>query len=320
MNTNLISDQIEEYIIYKRGLGYKIKIESDELRRFAAYTRNINYEGSLTVDIALSWVSLKPKYSRWYMARRLEIIRTFAQYISIFDPNAQIPQRGIFGKCHGKITPYIFTEKEINTLMEIASDLFSPDGLRAITIPTAIGLMWVTGMRPGEVCKLMNEDVELNNGYITIKETKFSKSRTLPIHVSTIQKLNEYKKARDKLRKDYLNQHFFIMTGGNSLILRNLEYAWQIIRESLLADTERWNRRPPRLYDIRHSFACNTILRWLQEGININNKILYLSTYLGHAKISDTYWYLTGTPEIMTLLTNNFEEYFYGNEGDFHES
>lgn len=109
------------------------------------------------------------------------------------------------------------------------------------------------------------------------------------------------------------------MTGGNNLVLRNFEYAWQVIRVSLLTDTNKWNGRPPRLYDIRHSFACNTILRWLNEGIDINNKILYLSTYLGHAKISDTYWYLTGTPEVMTLLTNNFENYFYGNRGDCHE-
>lgn len=320
MNTNLISNQVEEYITYKRGLGYKIKIEADELRRFAAYTRDINYEDSLTVDIALKWVALKPEYSRWYMARRLETIRTFAQYICIFDSNAQMPQKGIFGKCHGKVTPYIFTEKEIYHLMEVASDLLSPDGLRSITIPTAIGLMWVTGMRPGEICNLMNEDVDLINSFITIKETKFSKSRILPIHETTILELEKYKKKRNKLRKDYSKQNFFIMTGGNKLVLRNFENAWQIIRVSLLADTQDWNRRPPRLYDIRHSFACNTILRWLQEGVNINNKILYLSTYLGHAKISHTYWYLTGTPEIISLLTNNFEEYFYGNGGDFHEN
>lgn len=319
MSTNLISNQVEEYINYKRGLGFKIKIESDELRRFATYTRDINYKGSLTVDIALKWVSLKPGYSRWYMARRLEIVRTFGEYISIFDPNAQIPPKGIFGKCHGKITPYIFTESEINLLMSKALDLLSPDGLRAITISTAIGLMWVTGMRPGEVCSLMDEDVDLNNGYISIKETKFSKSRTLPIHETTILKLKEYKINQDKLRNNYSNQNFFIMTGGNKLVLRNFENAWQIVRENLLIDTDVWNRRPPRLYDIRHSFACNTILKWLQEGINVNNKILYLSTYLGHAKIADTYWYLTGTPEIMTLLTNNFEEFFYGSGGNLHE-
>lgn len=319
MNNNLISIQIEEYISYKRGLGYQIKIEADELRRFANYTRTIGYEGSLTVDIALQWVTLKPEYSRWYMARRLETIRTFAKYICIFDPIAQVPQKGVFGKCHGRINPYIFTEKEICILMKVASELFSPDGLRSITIPTAIGLMWSTGMRPNEICKLMNEDVDLVNGYITVKETKFSKSRILPIHETTISKLKIYREDRDKLRNNYSDQHFFIMTGGKSLMLRNFEYAWQIIRDTLLTDKEKWNRRPPRLYDIRHSFACNTLLMWLQEGINVNNKILYLSTYLGHVKIVDTYWYLTGTPELMSFSTNTFEEYFYGNGVDFYE-
>lgn len=320
MNTNLISNQVEEYISYKKGLGFKIKIESDELRRFASYTRSLNYKGSLTIDIALKWVSSKPEYSRYYMTRRLEVIRTFGKYISIFDPNAQVPSKGLFGKCHGKVTPYIFTESEINILMQKALELLSPDGLRAIAISAAIGLIWVTGMRPGEVCNLLDEDVDLNNGYINIKETKFSKNRTLPIHLSTTLKLKEYKETRDKLRKDYFNQHFFITTWGNSLALRNFEYAWQVVRQNLLVGAELWDRRPPRLYDIRHSFACNTILRWLREDVNINNKILYLSTYLGHAKIADTYWYLTGTPEIMGVLTNNFEEYFYGNGGTLNEN
>lgn len=85
----------------------------------------------------------------------------------------------------------------------------------------------------------------------------------------------------------------------------------QVIRKQLLADNKEWNRRPPRLYDIRHTFACNTLLGWLKNGINIDRKILYLSTYLGHVKVEDTYWYLTGTPELLQIVSGNFEKYFY---------
>lgn len=105
------------------------------------------------------------------------------------------------------------------------------------------------------------------------------------------------------------------MTGSSSLELRNFEYAWTTIRDQLLIDQTEWNRRPPRLYDIRHSFACHTLLNWLKSGVDVNHKILYLSTYLGHEKVSDTYWYLTGTPELTQFASGHFERFFYANGG-----
>lgn len=313
MNNNLISRQIEEYISYKKALGYQIKIESQELRRFAAYTVSIGYEGSLTKDVAFQWATLKPDYSRWYMARRMETIRTFAKYICVLDPMAQMPPKGMFGKCHGRTTPYIFTEQELCILMQAAMDLSAPDGLRCKTVPTAIGLLWSTGMRPNEVCQLMDDDddVDLNNGLITIRETKFSKSRIIPIHETATSKLRSYINDREKLRKDYSDRHFLITTGSRKLVLRNFENALKVIRDQILIDKNEWNRRPPRIYDIRHTFACNTLLRWLKNGINIDRKIIYLSTYLGHLKVEDTYWYLTGTPEILQLTSRSFEKHFY---------
>jgi len=315
LNTNLISNQIEEYISYKQALGYQIKIESQELRRFAIYTLSIGHEGSLTRELAFNWVTLNPKYSQWYLSRRMETIRTFAKYICVLDSNAQMPPKGIFGKCHGRTTPYIFTEKEIRFLMNAALKLHSPDGLRSKTISVAIGLLWATGMRPSEICKLKNDDVKLKDGLITIKETKFKKSRIIPIHESTISALNEYLVVREHLREDFSETSFFLTTKSRSLSLRNFEGALFKIRNLLLVESDEWKRRPPRLYDIRHTFACNTLLRWYKSGVDIDQKIIYLSTYLGHSKIADTYWYLTGTPELFDVTSTNFEKTF-SNEGD----
>lgn len=319
MNDHLITRQVEDYIAYKKGLGYQIKVESDELRRFAAYTQSIGHEGSLTVDLAFQWALLKPEYSRWYRARRMETVRTFAKYICVFDPDAQMLPKGMFGKCHGRTTPYIFSKEEICTLMSEATKLYSPDGLRKTTIPIAIGLLWVTGMRPNEVCQLMNTEVDLINGRITIRETKFSKTRLLPIDETTVAALKIYVTNRDQLRKDFSDEHFLIMTGSQHLKLRNFENALQLIRTVLLTETQNWERRPPRLYDVRHSFACHTLLKWVKEGIDVNTKILYLSTYLGHVKVADTYWYLTGTPELMDFASCCFEGFFYGNNGKHNE-
>ncbi len=179
MNNNLISRQVDEYIFYKRALGYQIKIESQELRRFASYAISIGHKGSLTIDLAFKWATLKPEYSRWYMARRMETVRTFAKYICVLDPLAQMPPKGMFGDCHGRSTPYIFTKEELFTLMKASMRLLSPDGLRCKAISTAIGLLWTTGMRPSEVCKLTDDEVDLENNLVTIRETKFSKSQII---------------------------------------------------------------------------------------------------------------------------------------------
>ena len=144
---NRLTRQIEEYISYKQSLGYKIIIESQELRRFAAYTRSVGYDGPLTAEPSMQWASLDKDYSRLYMARRLETIRTFAKYISAFDPEAQIPPKGVFGKAHHRSSPHIYSDEDVLSLMNEAGSLFSPDGIRSYTVSTAIGLLRSAGLR-----------------------------------------------------------------------------------------------------------------------------------------------------------------------------
>jgi integrase len=310
MRKNRIMKQVEQYIAYKKSLGFQIKIESQQLRKFAEYTIERGYSTSLTTDMAFEWAGLKSTYSRWYRARRLELIRNFANFIHIFDINTQIPPKNVFGKCHGRTKPYIFTKEETILLMKTASKLYSPDGLRGISIATIIGLLWSTGMRPQEACSLLNSDLDIENAVITIRETKFSKNRLVPLQASVVKALEAYKKKRDKCRKNDGDNHFFLSTNGRKLKLRNLEYAMQVIRLQLPSYSGKWDRRPPRLYDMRHSFACYTLLQWLNTGVDINNKMIYLSTYLGHIKTADTYWYLSGTPELMAQSSKIFEDKF----------
>jgi hypothetical protein len=134
LDNNLITRQVEEYITYKRSLGYLIKIESQELRRFAKHTRDICYTGSITAELSMQWASLDSSFTRKYMARRLEILHTFAVYISVFDPEAQIPQNGVFGKSHTRTDPYIYADDEVLALMRSADTFCSPDGIRARTV------------------------------------------------------------------------------------------------------------------------------------------------------------------------------------------
>jgi site-specific recombinase XerD len=314
--TNRITQQVEQYIRYKQGAGFKIAIESAQLRRFAKYTVESGHRGSLTVAIALEWINQKVDSSQWCKARKLETIRVFSRFIAAFDSRAQIPQKGLFGKCHGRSAPYIFSQHEMVLLMDRAFKLFSPDGLRCLAAYYALGTLWSTGMRPNEICRLLVSDVDTAGKTIFIRETKFAKSRFIPIHHSVSTALSEYQSKRNVLRREFSDNHFFITTSGKALKLRDLEYAMQVARKNVQSLPSRaGKRKAPRLYDIRHSFACHTLLRWLKSGGNVNNLIVFLSTYLGHGKIADTYWYLSATPELMAFSAAIFEKTFSVGEG-----
>ncbi|MBU7008866.1 tyrosine-type recombinase/integrase [Phosphitispora fastidiosa] len=306
---NKISRQIESYIKYKQSLGYQLKIESQELRRFAKYTRDIEYNGSLTIDLAMQWASLDSGYSRWYMARRLETVHTFAVYAASIDSKAQIPQTGVFGKCHGRVAPYIYTEEEILRLMNESANLFSTDGIRCMTVSTALGLLWSTGIRVSELTNLTVKDVNLEERYLYIRDTKFHKDRLVPLHQTVLEQLEKYEsQVQAKLPGRSKEDFFFVNTNGRRFNTRAFEYAFQQLRPCLIPDVgHRWNGRRPRLYDIRHTFACRTILKWLESGEDANQKIYLLSVYMGHVKPADTYWYLSSTPELLSLACDKFE-------------
>ena len=307
INDNLLTRQIEEYITYKQSLGYKILIESQELRRFARYTRDIHYQGSLTSDLSMKWASLNSEYSRFYMSRRLETIHTFAKYITAFDPNAQIPRLGVFGKCHGRVSPHIYTDEEVSLLMKETNKLLSPDGIRSYTVATAIGLLRATGLRPSELTLLTNKNVHLNEGFLFINSSKFKKDRIVPLHPTVVNELEQYQNFIVKrLGQRSLSDYFFVSSYGRVFNTRTFEYAFQQVRLVLqpdkLLDTHSY-----RLYDFRHTFACETIRNWLQADEDVNQKLYLLSTYMGHSKPEDTYWYLSATPELLAISCNKYE-------------
>lgn len=309
LDSNRITRQIEEYIAYKRSLGYVIKIESQELRRFAKYTRAIGYDESLTAELAIRWASLENNFTRIYMARRLETLHTFAVYISAFDEQAQIPQNGIFGKAHLRTAPYIYTEGEVLSLMHHACSLHSPDGIRAYTMASAIGLMYASGIRVSELTSLKIADVSLKEGCLFINASKFKKDRLVPLHSTVIARLSEYRAFIEcKINTKNWDDYFFVTSYGHRFNTRAFEYAFQLIRPLVFCDVS----KPPRLCDFRHTFACNTVKRWHEAGEDVNRKLYLLSTYMGHVKPEDTYWYLSATPELLGIAARKFEGRFGG--------
>ena len=308
IHENLITRQVEDYIAFKRSLGYIFRVPAATLRRFASFTRTAGFKGSLTSEIAIKWVSHNAYSSRSYKARLLEIIHTFAKYISAFDSNAQIPQTGIFGRSYARLSPYIYSDEEIALLIAEAGKLLSPDGIRAYTVATAIGLLRSTGLRVCELTLLKIRDVCFDDGYLFVGKTKFKKDRAVPLHPTVTEKLALYRDFLiKKLGKRNESDWFFVNTYGRRFNTWSFEYAFENIRPVLTADSVRKRKRKVRLYDIRHTFACKTVKRWLESGIDVNQKLFLLSTYMGHTTPEHTYWYLSATPELLAVSCSRYE-------------
>ncbi len=303
--------KVDEYLIVRRALGVQLRIEGGQLLDFARYADSIKHRGPITVELAVRWARSSERSSPLGWARRLEVVRPFARYRLAFDPGTEIPPRNLLGPAHRRKQPHIYTPKEVQALLAAATRLKPPSSLRAATVQAVLGLLACTGLRPAEALKLARTDVDVETGVLTIRETKFCKSRFVPLHSSATRALRRYARIRDGKVPDPIAPHFFIVDGGAPFTKSKLRTAFIRIRR----DLGWWaapRRQRPRLYDLRHSFACLRLLRWCAEGVDVHCALPTLSTYLGHVKVSDTYWYLTGIPELMAITAGRFERFIHG--------
>lgn len=307
-NLKSMKKQVQEYLFYRRSLGFQLKIEGQELLKFATYADNQKHTGPLTENLAIEWAKSSRKVSRFTWARRLEIVRCFAKHCLIVEPETQIPEKGIFGKAHRRNIPYIFTKYEIQLILDTTKYLLPKNGLRSISFYYLFSLLYVTGLRISEALNLSLEDVNLSQGILCIRQTKFHKSRLVPLHESTAQALSNYCQQRNKYISTSRIRRFFILDDGKPITLRAAEYAFLRIRNILGWNVKSQNKLP-RIYDLRHTFVCHRLLSWYMQGVDVQKFIPYLSTYLGHVKVSDTYWYITGVPELMKIVSERFNTF-----------
>lgn len=301
-------ERVENYLITRRRLGYQLKVEGDELLRFARFADEQGKNKALTIEIAIAWANSSKKPSDIYPARRMETIRGLAKFCALFEPETQVPAPGLLGCAHRRVVPHIYTKEELLDLMHAAIKLKPQNGLRPVTMHYLIGLLSATGLRVSEALRLICSDVDIDCKLLLIRETKFCKTRYVPLHQTTADAIVQYSRIRDRFVPATAGSNaFFLFDNGRPPNYRQALYAFQSIRRQLGWDQN--SKRLPRLHDIRHTFACNRLLLWYKQGIDVNNAILSLSVYLGHSKISDTYWYLTATPSLMAVAAEHFERF-----------
>lgn len=298
--------EAEQYLEMRRRLGFALRIEGEELLRFARYAERIGYKGHLTAEIALQWAQASSG-SRIYHARRLDVVRRFARYMRLSVPETEIPQEGVFGPSYRRIPPYIYSEEEVKALIAACRRLTPLHGIRPHTYATLFGLLACTGMRISEALHLSADDFDPAYGAVTIVEGKFHKSRILPLHPSCTKALLTYCDAREGRRP--ATKAFFVTELGTSL-----KYLKVLMTFRALADSLGWSR-DTRIHGLRHAFAVRKLLQWCHDGEDVHRRIGELSTYLGHCKVHDTYWYLSAVPELMAFAARRFECYAEAHHG-----
>jgi len=209
--------------------------------------------------------------------------------------------------------PHIFTDEETIVLLEEAAKILPHGGLRPATCRTVIGLLASTGLRISEAVNLMQEDFDSKSHVLYIRKSKFHKERFVPIHPSVSQVLQSYEKQRDRIVNRTGDKHFFLFDNGKSITQRCIRHVLRSICKKL--DWKpRGDHRNHRLHDLRHTFIVRRVLENYKQGIDPDRAILSLATYVGHVKVADTYWYLTGIPELMSIASHRFQGYFLEDE------
>jgi integrase len=312
---NTVDEHVEAYISFKQGMGVTMISEASALRQFRRYAESLGHEGPVTLELAVSWAR-SGTHAEGYEIKRYEMARRVSDYAAVFDDSIPRLPAGLLGKTSDRITPYIYTDEEVSLLMKAASASYSmQDPLRSIAYEAVIGILRTTGMRPFEALSLKDDDFDQDNRIIMIRKAKNNKERMIPIDKSASAALAAYQIRRDELRSGRTCKNLIISNGDRPLGISGFQDAFCEIRCILLNRGEVWTRRPPRPYDLRHTYAVKTLLRWHESGEDVNALLPVLATYMGHSTISETYWYLTGTSELMAVACSSFEELVKAGDG-----
>ena len=305
---NSLDKALNEYIAIRRALGFELREVAGCLRNFVGF---LKAEGAshITKELALRWATQPADAQPYTWAWRLGMVRRFAAWHSAMEPRTEIPAPGLLPHRYQRKTPHIYSDEEIARLLRGSAKLSSQKGLRAPTYTTLFGLLAVTGMRVNEALHLDRSDVDLDQGILTIRRTKFGKSRHVPVHPSTVDALKEYAKKRDRVLPTPPSQGFFISERGLRITEWMARYTFARLSQQLgFRPAAKSHGRGPRLHDMRHRFAAHTLVRWYREGLDVERELPKLATYLGHVHINETYWYLEAVPELLRLATGRLLE------------
>lgn len=300
----MIMKAVESYLAVRRAAGFELEVPEYLLRSFAHYASERG-QTHICSQAVIEWASQAPSLGQ--RNHRLNTVIRFARHIQVEDDRHEVPPRGVFGYKKKRRTPFIFTKTNLNNLLEAASKLGPPGSLRSYTYSTLFALLVTTGLRISEALALTFDDISPDG--LVIRNTKFNKSRLVPLHETTHAGIEEYFHRRRRFAS--CDNHIFVNIRGSVLDRSAVQWTFRRILKTIGLDPAPDGRRP-RIHDLRHHFACSALEACPEGRENIGRHMLALSTYLGHAHISDTYWYLEATPNLMQDISKACESFWRG--------
>lgn len=298
-----LGQHLQDYLGLRRGLGFKLDRAGRLLSQFVTFCEQDGAE-VVSVELALSWATAPDRCSAMWAANRLCVARGFLRYLHAFEPRTGIPPTRLLPSGATRATPYLYTPEEVAALMREARAFGS--GLRAAGMEAIVGLLACSGMRVGEALALDRCDVDLGAGLITIRRAKLDKERLVPLHQSTVDALGVYGDERDRLSPRPAEPAFFVSAAGTRMLYCNFHLGYQqMLRRAGI--TARSAACRPRPHDLRHRFAVDTLTDWYRDGADVAARLPMLSSYLGHVDPAATYWYLSGSLELLGLAARRLE-------------
>lgn len=294
--------QLDHYLGVRRSLGYDLQTSERVLRRFVRFADS-EAAGRIDTALFLRWDASLPAAGTATRAARLTMVRLFARWLSSIDPVHEPPPRGLLPDRSHRTRPYIYSEAEIAAIIAAAAELPSIYGMRGRSCSTFLGLIAVTGLRISEALALDPQDLDLPSGVLRVRRGKLGKERLLPLHPSVMAQLIRYAAERDRLLGSKAGAYFVNCDGRRATewwARYNFAHVCQRIG---LRNPQPYNRygRGPRIHDLRHTFAVRTMINWYRRGMDPAREMIRLTTWLGHAKPENTYWYIEAVPELLEL-------------------
>jgi integrase len=303
-----LEQHLNEYLAVRRAMGYKLARAGKLLPQFTAWMAE-REQDLITTKLALGWATSPPASESNWHRQRLTTVRGFALHLHAIDPSHEVPPADLLPVRPRRAVPYLYTDAEILALLDSAGVIPTPH--RAATMGTLIGLLAVTGMRVGEAIRLDRSDIDLANRLLTVRDSKFGKSREVALHPSTITALRSYLTRSDRPGPSEPTMAVFTSAAGTRLSYCNVHLAFKRIVAHAGLRPRSVNCRP-RPHDLRHTFAVNTLLDAYRTSEDPARTLPLLSTYLGHVHPGSTYWYLQAAPELLALASERLERRLQG--------
>lgn len=296
----------EQYLATRRAVGFKLTHVEPLLRDFVRFARAHNAT-RVTCELALRWATAPQGATPAWWRSRLCVVRCFARYLQAIDPATEVPATDLLPRLaagSNRAEPYPYSETEVAALLAAARSIRST--LTAATCQTLIGLLAVTGMRIGEALRLDRDDLDRSRGVLIVRDSKFARSREVPLHQTTLAALGRYGRLRDCYRPTPRSRSLFISRTGGRLSYSTMNWHFgRLVRAAGLQP--RSERCRPRLHDLRHRFVWITLQEWYRDGVEIQPRLPLLSTYLGHIDPRSTYWYLSAQPDLLAAAASRLE-------------